>query len=154
MPAKSSAKTRKATYADADLTLKLYDLRREGEMRKARNYMVMQFNPQSAAEAIATIQAFGSQENAWLRQVLGYWDMAASMVNLGVLHPDMFYASTGEAYLLFAKFEPYLAEIRRAIESPGFMAQVEKAVNCTQAGRDRLALMRKRIAQRRAAAAK
>ena len=154
MPSKSSSKTRKATYADADLTLKLYDLRRENEMRKARNYMVMQFNPQSAAEAIAIVQAFGSQENAWLRQVLGYWDMAASMVNQGVLHPDMFYASTGEPYLLFAKFEPYLGEIRRAIESPGFMAQLEKTVNCSQAGRDRMALMRKRAAQRRAAAAK
>ena len=155
MPAKNSpkTKTRKATYADADLTLKLYDLRRESEMRKARNYMVMQFNPQSAAEALAIVQGFGSQENAWLRQVLGYWDMAAAMVNLGVLHPDLFYASTGEAYLLFAKFDPHLAEIRRAIESPGFMAELEKAVNCTQKGRERLALMRKRILQRRAAAA-
>ena len=123
-------------------------------MRKARDYMVMQFNPQSVAEAIAVVQAFGSQQNAWLRQVLGYWEMAAAMVNLGVLHPDLFYASTGEPYLLFAKIEPHLAEIRRALESPGFLSQVEKAVNCTQAGRDRLALMRKRAAQRRAAAAK
>ena len=153
MPAKKNAKLRKPTYADADLALKLYDLRRESEMRKARNFMVMNFNPQSAAEALTVIQGFGTQENAWFRQVAGYWDLCSSMVNLGILHPDLFYASTGEPYLLTAKIEPHLAEIRKTMESPGFWLNTEKAVNSTEAGRTRLALMRKRAAGIRARAA-
>jgi len=153
MPAKKAAKLRKPTYADADLALKLYDLRREAEMRKARNFMIMNFQPQSAADALAVIQGFGTQENAWFRQVTGYWDLCSSMVNLGILHPDLFYASTGEPYLLTAKMEPYLTEIRKAMESPNFWLQIEKAVNSTEAGRARLALMRKRLAGMRARAA-
>ena len=153
MPAKKAAKLRKPTYADADLALKLYDLRREAEMRKARNFMIMNFQPQSAADALAVIQGFGTQENAWFRQVTGYWDLCSSMVNLGILHPDLFYASTCEPYLLTAKMEPYLTEIRKAMESPNFWLQIEKAVNSTEAGRARLALMRKRLAGMRARAA-
>lgn len=153
MPAKRIPKLRKPTHADADLAIKLYDLRREAEMRKARNFMIMSFNPQSAAEALAVIQGFGTQENAWFRQVAGYWDLCSSMVNLGLLHPDLFYASTGEPYLLTAKIEPYLAEIRKTMDSPGFWLNVEKAVNSTEAGRTRLALMRKRVPGMRAAAA-
>jgi hypothetical protein len=153
MPAKKAAKLRKPNHADADLAIKLYDLRREAEMRKARNFMIMNFNPQSAADALTVIQGFGTQENAWFRQVTGYWDLCSSMVNLGLLHPDLFYASTGEPYLLTAKMEPYLAEIRKTMESPNFWLQIEKAVNSTEAGRSRLALMRKRLAGMRARAA-
>lgn len=153
MPAKRSPKLRKPTYADADLALKLYDLRRESEMRKARNFMIMNFNPQSAADALSVIQGFGTQENAWFRQVTGYWDLCSSMVNMGILHPDLFYASTGEPYLLTAKVEPYLAEIRKTMDSPNFWLQIEKAVNSTESGRTRLALMRKRVSGLRAAAA-
>ena len=67
----------KATAADADLLLKLYDLRRESELRKARNWMVVTFWPQSADEIMKISANFGSQENNWWRQVSGYWSMAA-----------------------------------------------------------------------------
>src|SRR5579864_5319543 len=154
MPAKSATKLRKPTHADADLALKLYDLRREAEMRKARNFMILDFQPQSAQDVVDVVNAFGSQENAWFRQWNGYWEMAGTLVTSDLLHPDIFYASSGEPYLVFAKIEPFIAEVRRAIESPGFLAQLEKAVKSTQPGRDRLALMHKRLSQRRAAAAK
>ena len=71
---------KKATAHDAKLILKLYDLRREAEMRKARNWFGAEFWPQSADEVMKVVNAFPSQENAWLRQVGGYWEMAASLV--------------------------------------------------------------------------
>lgn len=152
MAAKKAAKLRKPTHADAHLALKLYDLRREAEMRKARNFMVLDFHPRSAQDVVDVINAFGSQENAWFRQWNGYWEMAATLVSRDLLHPDLFYASSGEPYLVFAKIGPFIAEVRRAIESPGFLAELEKTVNATQAGRDRLALMHKRVAAMRARA--
>ena len=68
-------------YEDADLILKLYDLRREETMRKARNWMAM-FNPESAQEIVA---AASGEHNAYLRMVMSYWDMAASLVNNGAI---------------------------------------------------------------------
>ena len=71
---------KKATAEDARLVLKLYDLRREAEMRKARHFMTAEFWPKDADEFIKVANALGTQENAWLRQVGGYWDMAAALV--------------------------------------------------------------------------
>ena len=68
---------KKATAHDAELVLKLYDLRREAEMRKARSWFGAEFWPQSAADILKVASAFPSQENAWLRQVASYWDMVA-----------------------------------------------------------------------------
>src|SRR5205085_950764 len=78
------------TAADAQLILQLYDLRREAEMRKARNWWLVTFWPRTADEFIKVATALGSQENNWLRQVGGYWDLAASLVLHGTIHPDLF----------------------------------------------------------------
>ena len=60
---------KKATARDAELVLKLYDLRREAEMRKARSWFAAEFWPQNADQFIKVANSFPSQENAWLRQV-------------------------------------------------------------------------------------
>ena len=75
--------SKKPTAADAQLILQLYDLRREAEMRKARNWWVGEFFPQSADDFMKVVWAMGTQENNWLRQVGGYWSMAASFVLQG-----------------------------------------------------------------------
>ena len=67
------AKSRPANASDAEICMKLYDLRREAEMRKARNFINFQFHPQSADEILKLAQAIGSQENAWFRMVVSYW---------------------------------------------------------------------------------
>ena len=72
-----------ATATDAELILKLYDLRREAEIRKARNWWLTGFWPESADDVYKIGMALGSQENNWLRQVGGYWEMAASLVHHG-----------------------------------------------------------------------
>ena len=62
-----------ATQADAELILKLYDLRRETVMREARNF-IFGFMPQTIDDVMAIISDFSAKENAYLRQVVGYWE--------------------------------------------------------------------------------
>ena len=81
---------KKPTATDAQLILQLYDLRREPEMRKARNWWAADFFPENADDFVKVAWAMGSQENNWLRQVSGYWGMAASFVLQGVLNEELF----------------------------------------------------------------
>ena len=107
------AKQKRATAKDAKLILELYDLRREAEMRKARNYFVLQFNPQSAEDAMKVISGFGSDENRWFRQVVSYWEMAASLVLRGTINEELFLDSNGEMFFVYAKMKPFLASLPR-----------------------------------------
>jgi len=79
---------KKATAADAQLIMQLYDLRREAEMRKGRNWWFTGFWPRSADDFLKIAFAPGTPENNWLRQVSGYWSMAASFVLQGALNAD------------------------------------------------------------------
>ena len=137
----------KPTSADAGLVLKLYDLRREPEMRKARNWWAGEFFPQSVDDLMQVAFAMGSQENNWFRQVAGYWNMAASFVLLGVLNEDLFLqpACSGEMFLIFAKVHPFLKEWREKVGDPHLFLNIEKVVTHTKWGRDRLQFMLKRV---------
>ncbi|HEY6249373.1 MAG TPA: hypothetical protein VI685_05400, partial [Candidatus Angelobacter sp.] len=104
------AKKSKATAQDADLILKLYDLRREAVLRKARDFMAAQFWPQNYGEFKAVISAFGTEQNAWLRQVWTYWDMACAIVLSGAINEDLFCKANGEPFFLYAKFKPYIEQ--------------------------------------------
>ena len=139
--------SKKPTTADAQLILQLYDLRREAEMRKARNWWSGDFFPQSADDIMAVAFAMGSQENNWFRQVAGYWNMAASFVLLGALNEDLFLqpACSGEMFLIFAKVHPFLKEVRAKIGDPHLFMNIEKVVTHTKWGRDRLQFMLKRV---------
>jgi len=138
---------KKATSADAQLILKLYDLRREAEMRKARNWWAGEFFPQSVDDLMAVAFAMGSQENNWFRQVAGYWNMAASFVLLGVLNEELFLqpACSGEMFLIFAKVHPFLKEWREKVGDPHLFLNIEKVITHTKWGRDRLQFMLKRV---------
>ncbi len=144
---------KKPTTADAELILRLYDLRREAEMRKARNWCLIQFWPENADDYLKVGMALGTQENAWLRQVTGYWDLAASLVVRGVLHADLFLegASSGEMFFLFTKIQPFLKELREKSQSPKMMGNIEKVIQMTKEGRERFEMMKKLVATRRQA---
>jgi hypothetical protein len=86
---------KKPTAEDAQIIMRLYDLRREPEMRKARAWFAG-FWPKDAHEIIRVINGADPQENAWFRQVTGYWEMAASFVLRGVLSEELFFDSGGE----------------------------------------------------------
>jgi hypothetical protein len=143
---------KKATAEDAKIIMKLYHLRRESELRKARAWFGG-FWPNNADDVVNVFKAV-SQENAWLRQVSGYWEMAASLVLRGALNEDLFYDSGGELWFSLAKVYPFLKEIREKAQAPYYFAHSEKLATRSKQGRDRLQMMLKRAESRRAAAAK
>lgn len=136
---------KKATAADAQLILRLYDLRREAEMRKARNWWFVQFWPNSADDFLKV--APGMQENNWLRQVGGYWSMAASFVLQGALNEDLFLqpSVSGEMFIVFAKVHPFLKELREKTGDPQMFGAIEKVITGSKFGRERLKFTIKRV---------
>jgi len=142
---------KKATIADAQLIVQLYDLRRESEMRKARNWWAGEFFPQNADDFLKVAWAMGTQENAWLRQVGGYWGMVASFVNQGALNEQLFLAPgfSGEMFLIYAKIHPFVKELRVKLNDPNAFRELETAAMRTKWGRDRLQFMIQRVAAMR-----
>ncbi len=147
---------KQATAHDANLILKLYDLRREAEMRKARNWYMIEFWPQSADDILKVANAFPSQENAWMRQVGGYWDMVASLVLHGALNEELFLQPgiCGEMFFLFAKIHPFLKELREKMNNPEAYANIEKVATRSKLARNRLERVSKNVENRRKAMAK
>lgn len=142
---------KKPTVADAQLILQLYDLRREAEMRKARAWWAGEFFPDNADDFLKVAWAMGTQENAWLRQVGGYWGIVASFVLTGVLNEELFLQPgfSGEMFLIYAKIHPFVKDLRKKLNDPNAFLQVEKAITRTKWGRDRLEFMMKRVATMR-----
>ncbi|HEX8649477.1 MAG TPA: hypothetical protein VF708_01455 [Pyrinomonadaceae bacterium] len=102
-------------YESADLILKLYELRREEVMRKAREWYTKQFHPTSAQDVVDTLRG---EHSAYFRMVTSYWEMAASFVNNGAIDWQMFMdANPGEPVNVFAKLYPYLEELRSMFAS-------------------------------------
>jgi len=127
----------------ADLILKLYDLRREGVMRKARDWFFT-FNPTSAEEIGNTMM--DPEVGGYLRMVTSYWDMAASFVNHGAIDGEMFADVTGEHMMVFAKIEPFLAEMREIWESPEMYKHLETVIMNAENGPEKLKKMQDWIA--------
>ena len=142
------------THADAELILKLYDARREPEIRKARQWWTTTFWPESADDIIKIIRSMGSQENNFLRMVLGYWGMAGSFVTNGVLNEDLFFepSCSGEMFLIYAKLEPYLKEVREKMQNPMLLVNLEKLVQ-SEKGKERYKVMSRNIENMRKARA-
>ena len=98
MAATISKVERPATYEDANLLLRLYELRREERLRKAREWFIKNFHA-STMEEFQKLCPLGSKENAFYRMVVSYWEMAASFVTGGILHQSLFAQNSRE--LLF-----------------------------------------------------
>ena len=114
----------KSKQRDAELILKLYDLRREETMRKARDWMI-RFNPESMQEIIDALM--NEQHSAYFRMVTSYWEMAAALVNHGGIDEEMFRDAGGEHLTVFAKLQPFLADMRAQF-SPNSFQHLEKLV--------------------------
>ena len=142
---------KKATAQDAQVIMQLYDLRREAEMRKARHWAVAEFWPANADDFVKVATAFPGQENAWLRQVGGYWDMAASFVLSGAVNEELFLqpGMSGEMSFIFAKVYPFLKEIRQKMNNPDLFINIEKVATGSKTARKRLDRMLVNHAQRR-----
>jgi hypothetical protein len=140
------------THADAELILKLYDARREAEIRKARHWWFATFWPESADDVLKIVRSLGSQENAWLRQVLGYWSMASSFVTHGVLNEDLFFepSFSGEMFFIYAKLDPYLQELREKMQNPLFLGTLEKVIHSPK-GQERYKVISRNVENARKA---
>jgi len=126
---------------EAGLILKLYELRREETMRKARDWYFREFNPQSFAEFNNLMMG---EHSGHLRMVVSYWDMAAALVNNGAISLELFNDSNGEHLGVFSKIELLLPDIRAAV-GPQFAASLERLVDATPDGRKRVAAIRERM---------
>ncbi|MEO6805575.1 MAG: hypothetical protein ABI286_11120 [Edaphobacter sp.] len=102
-----------ATATDAELVLKLYELRREETLRNARRFMIFDFNPKTVEELRAVSRDPKSDKNVFWRQALSFWEMAASLVLHEALDPELFLESNVEGILLYAKFHHFHAETEK-----------------------------------------
>ena len=136
-----------ATPADAEIILRLYELRTEAEMRKARAWVMGEFWPTSAEEFYAVAENTTDPHNAWLRQVISYWEMAATMVLHGAVSAELFVDCNGEGFFLLAKFAHILDGIRG--KYPTFMMKTSELVNRFSAAAQRYEAVVKNVEARR-----
>jgi hypothetical protein len=113
-----------ATYEDAGLIMRLYELRREETMRKARQWMAGKFSARTMAELNEQCPP-GSEENAYFRMVTSYWEMAATFVTEGILDQGLFIRTSGEALFVWEKVRPLMGELRVAFKNPLFLNNLE-----------------------------
>lgn len=141
-----------ATPADADIILKLYELRTEAVMREARAWVTGQFWPATADEYFAIALNPADPHNAFLRQVLSYWEMAAAMVVHGALSAELFVDCNGEGFFLLAKFAPILEAIRE--KNPGFLSKTTELISRFSSASQRYEIVLKNLEARRASMTK
>ena len=130
-------------HEDADLILKLYDLRREKVMREAREWWFT-FNPTNIQEVMATMMG---EHSGHMRMVLSYWDMACAMVVSGAIDEELFNTTNGEHMLVYMKIEPVLQELRTMFDNQDFAKSLETVVKRMPNIDARMASMRERFKQ-------
>jgi hypothetical protein len=114
-----------ATYNDAELVLKLYELRRDDKLRTARAWLLGNFSAGSFGEAMEKYP-MGSEQNAYYRMVASYWDMAASLVVRGILHEELFFENSGEMLVVWEKIKVLVEDTRRVRKNPLLYRNLEK----------------------------
>jgi hypothetical protein len=127
-------------HDDANLILKLYELRREPVMREARNWFFT-FDPKGPQDFLEVLT---SDKSGHYRMVVSYWDMACSFVNHGALDQDMFNDANGEHVFVYAKLEPFLDTLRQQLGNPNFLGHLEKTVKAMPNCEERLKVVRER----------
>jgi hypothetical protein len=130
-------------HEDADLILKLYDLRREKLMREAREWWFT-FNPTTIQEVMSTMMG---EHSGHMRMVLSYWDMACAMVVSGAIDEELFNTTNGEHMLVYMKIEPVLQELRTMFDNQDFAKSLETVVKRMPNIEARMASMRERFKQ-------
>lgn len=126
---------------DADLILKLYDLRREKVMREARDWMFT-FNPTTIQDVIEVLLG---EHSGHYRMVISYWEMAAALVNNGAIDEQLFNETNGEHIFVYSKIEPVLNDLRKLFDSPDFLLNLETLIKRIPDSETKIAGMRERM---------
>ncbi len=114
------------THDQANLMLRLYDLRREARLREARDWYFTSFHVKSAEEMMTKFPP-GSRESTHMRMVVSYWDMAAGIVNRGLIDEELFFENNGELWMVWDRIRPVAAAWRTSMKNPTIFANLEKA---------------------------
>ena len=131
-------------HHDAELILKLYDLRRESVMRDSRNAINAKFWPKSYEDFIALTKPDHPQ-NAAFRQTSSYWEMVYGMARHGIVHGDYLIENNGEGLFLYAKIQPYLERFRKEQASPTAFQNAEWISKNTEEGKRRFETIQNRV---------
>lgn len=137
-----------ATPADAEIILKLYELRREEVMRKARAWVLGEFWPATADDYFAVAANSADPHNPYVRQVHSYWEMAAAMVLHGAISPELFVDCNAEGFFLLAKFAPILDAVRE--RNPAFLTKTSELVKRVPSAAARYEVVQKNVDNMRA----
>jgi hypothetical protein len=148
----SPGMSNKATHADCDIILRLYELRREPVMRDARKFMAFDFWPASF-EDLGKLFAAGGREFAYWRQVTSYWDMAISFVARGALDANLFLDNANEMFFIYAKLKPFLPALREQV-SPMFWKRIEQFIENSPEAQQKLVNTSKNVERLREQRAK
>ena len=146
------------THDQANLLLRMYELRREPRLRQARSWFFEKFSV-SSPEDMMTKYPPGSEENTNIRMVISYWDMVASMVNRGLIDDELFFENTGEIWMVWDRIRPLAAAWRTGFKNPYVFANTEELCKRMDAWREKrapgsTAAMRQMIEQMTRATAK
>jgi hypothetical protein len=141
------------TYEEVNLMLRLYDLRREARLREARSWFVEHFQAASPEEVMQKYPQ-GSQENTYIRMVISYWDMVASIVNRGLINDELFFENNGEIWVVWDRMRSIVPTWRAAFKNPLLFSAIEEACKRLESWREKrapgsTAAMRQMIEQNR-----
>jgi hypothetical protein len=139
-------------HHDADLVLRIYDLRRETVMRESRSALLRDYWPRTAEDAVDVLRSDHPLNRPW-RQVTTYWEMVYGMARHGVIHAEFLVDNSAEGLVIFARAEPYLAQLREK-SGPRALQHAEWVSKETDNGRRILEVMRVRVAKALAERAK
>lgn len=147
-----------AAHEQADLQVKLFDLRREPRLRQARDWFNKNYIANTFEEAMR-IAPMGSEAGTSWMMVVSYWDQVCAYLNHGLLHEDLFFETNGEFFFVWERVKPTIEEGRKRFSSPLFLANLEKAANRFEAWMEKrapghIAAMRQMMNQMAAQAGK
>ncbi|HTL52487.1 MAG TPA: hypothetical protein VL860_07940 [Planctomycetota bacterium] len=138
----------KPDVQDAELVLKVYDMRREAVLRESRSALGGKFMPKNYDEFVAVTKYDHPFNTAW-RQVNGYWDMVYSFARHGIVNPDFWVENNGEGIFLYAKFQPFLDRFKKEVNPNAFANTEWLIANSAEAKKrlERLQAMFKKMAE-------
>jgi hypothetical protein len=123
-------------YDEVNLMLRLYDLRREPRLRQARSWFVENFHPQSPEDMMQKYPQ-SSEENTYIRMVISYWEMVASIVNRGLINDELFFESNGELWVVWDRMRAVVPTWRSAFKNPLLFSNIEEACKRLEAWREK-----------------
>lgn len=144
----------KPTHEQANLQLKLYDLRREARLRQARDWFFKNYFVENFDDHMK-VAPFGSENGVFVMMVISYWDQACAMLNYGVLHEDLFFETSGEFFGVWERVKPIVPQFRERFLAKHFLSHLEKAAQRYEAWMEtrspgHTAAMREMVKQMRA----